>query len=99
MLQIEKLKKENEYTFNLIGRLDTLTAPEFEQELYCIFDDADRLIVDMKNLEYISSAGLRTLLIAVKNMHGLNAVTIINVQDEVMDIFEITGFADILNIQ
>ena len=80
------------------GRLDTTTAPELEAELKNL-EGVTELKFDLAGLEYISSAGLRVLLSAQKIMNKQGSMTILNTRPEIMDIFEITGFTDILNIQ
>ncbi len=80
------------------GRLDTTTAPELEAELKNL-EGVTELIFDLAGLEYISSAGLRVLLSAQKTMNKQGSMIILNTRPEIMDIFEITGFTDILNIQ
>ena len=79
------------------GRLDTTTAPEFESVLMANMDGVNTLTIDCTGLEYVSSAGLRVLLSAHKRMVG--ALTLINVCELVMEVFEITGFVDILTIK
>ena len=80
------------------GRLDTTTAPELEAELKNL-EGVTELTFDLAGLEYISSAGLRVLLSAQKTMNKQGSMIILNTRPEIMDIFEITGFTDILNIQ
>ncbi|QUA53507.1 STAS domain-containing protein [Aristaeella lactis] len=80
------------------GRLDTTTAPELEAELKNL-EGVTELTFDLAGLEYISSAGLRVLLSAQKMMNKQGSMIILNTRPEIMDIFEITGFTDILNIQ
>ena len=80
------------------GRLDTTTAPELEAELKNL-EGVTELKFDLAGLEYISSAGLRVLLSAQKTMNKQGSMIILNTKPEIMDIFEITGFTDILNIQ
>ena len=79
------------------GRLDTITAPELEKRINEL--EAKEIVLDLNNLEYISSAGLRVLLSAHKKFVKLDGLKVINVKYEVMEIFEMTGFADILNIE
>ena len=81
----------------LDGRLDTITAPEFEKFLGENFIETDSLIIDCKNLAYVSSAGLRVLLATQKK--AKNSMKLINVCELVMEVFEMTGFADILVIE
>ncbi len=84
---------------DLSGRLDTSTAPELENTLKANFDGLTALVLDFANLEYISSAGLRVLLAAQKVMNKQGEMVICNVNDTIMEVFEITGFSDILSIQ
>ena len=83
----------------LIGRLDTTTAPELEKELKASLDGITELTFDLAALEYISSAGLRVLLSAQKTMNKQGSMVVKNANETIMEIFEITGFSDILNIQ
>lgn len=96
-LKIEKKKAENE-TLVLIGRLDTITAPELESEVMAILPNVESLVLDMEKLEYISSAGLRIILKTHKALAQKSGLKLINVSDEVREVFEITGFSDFLNI-
>ena len=82
----------------LEGRLDTMTAPELEGELNKSLGDVQELTLDFSGLEYISSAGLRVLLSAHKAMMSKGGMTITNVNDIVREVFDVTGFSDILNI-
>ncbi|MBR7090579.1 MAG: STAS domain-containing protein [Lachnospiraceae bacterium] len=83
----------------LEGRLDTMTAPQLEEEVKSNIEGIKELIFDLKNLAYVSSAGLRVLLSAQKIMNKQGSMTIRNANEEVMEIFEVTGFIDILNIE
>lgn len=83
----------------LEGRLDTMTAPELEAELNQSMGSADSLTLDFSKLEYISSAGLRVLLSAHKAMSVKDGMKITNVNEIVQEVFEVTGFADILTIE
>ena len=80
------------------GRLDTITAPELEKAIAEDIDGTKNLVLDIKGVEYISSAGLRVLLAAQKKISMTGLMKVINVCPEVMEIFEITGFSDILTI-
>ena len=94
------IKKNQEQTIVAIsGRLDTITAPALEKTINEDVADAKNLVLDVKNLEYISSAGLRVLLGAQKKMQKIGSMTVINVCEAVMEVFEMTGFADILVIE
>lgn len=99
MLNINKEQNGGLLTVALEGRLDTVTAPELESELTASLDGAEELVLDMKDLEYISSAGLRVLLSAQKNMSSKGSMKLVNVNETVMEILEVTGFTDILTIE
>lgn len=98
-MKITKTQNAATLTVALEGRLDTTTAPELEAELKVSLDDVSELIIDMENLDYISSAGLRVLLSAQKVMMKKGEMKVIHVNDTVMEIFEVTGFSDILTIE
>jgi anti-sigma B factor antagonist len=98
-LDIDVKKDGTEYTFLLEGRLDTITSPELETELKSSLDEVTELILDFEKLEYISSAGLRVLLSAQKLMMKQGSMKVIHVTETVMEIFEVTGFVDILTIE
>lgn len=89
----------DELTLAIEGRLDTLTAPELEYELDNNLGRINRLVMDLEKLEYISSAGLRVMLRAQKIMSRLGGMRVVNANDTVMEVFNITGFADILTIE
>ena len=99
MLKIEKKADGAAMTMTLEGRLDTTTSPQFESELNAVLDGLDSLTLDFEKLEYISSAGLRVLLSAQKVMSKKGGMTIRHVSDVIMEIFEVTGFIDILHIE
>lgn len=99
MLNISKESNATSLTVILEGRLDTTTAPDLEKELKDSLDDVTELIMDFEKLEYISSAGLRVLLSTQKIMSRQGEMKLIHVSDTIMEIFEVTGFADILNIE
>ena len=86
-------------TVALEGRLDTTTAPELEQALKESMDGANELTMDFAKLDYISSAGLRVLLSAHKAMTKKGGMKVVNVNDVVSEVFDVTGFADILDIE
>ena len=98
-MKIEKQEKGTELVISLAGRLDTITAPELEEQLASGLETKEKLTFDMEKLEYISSAGLRVLLSAQKKMSKKGGMVVKNVSEEVMEIFEVTGFADILVIE
>ena len=99
MLNIEKKTNGNELTVALTGRLDTTTAPELEKELKENLDGVTALTIDMTALEYISSAGLRVLLAAQKTMNKQGEMKVTHVNETIMEIFEVTGFSDILTVE
>ena len=96
-MTIEKKMDGKTMTLSVEGRLDTLTAPDLEKEILAI-EGADALVMDFANLDYISSAGLRLLLSTHKAYAKKGGMTVKNVNETVLDIFEVTGFKDILNI-
>lgn len=99
MLNINKKAEASTLTVSLSGRLDTVTAPELEKELKGALDGVTELVMDMEKLEYISSAGLRVLLSAQKIMGKQGAMKVTHVSEAIMEIFDVTGFADILTIE
>ena len=98
-MTINKEKNNGIFTLKIEGRLDTVTAPELEKVVNEETADVRELILDMKGLEYISSAGLRVLLAAQKKMNKQGVMKLTDVCDAVMEVFEMTGFADILTIE
>ncbi len=98
-MTITKKKNGAELEIALEGRLDTMTAPELEAELSGSLDGADHLTLDLAELVYISSAGLRVLLAAQKKMGQKGGMTVTHVGETIMEIFEVTGFTDILTIE
>ena len=98
-MTIEKKVNGNVLEIALEGRLDTMTAPELEAELNQSLGGVDSLTLDFSKLEYISSAGLRVLLSAHKVMSTKGGMKVTNVNEIVQEVFEVTGFADILNIE
>lgn len=99
MLSIEKTRQEDALTLALTGRLDTTTAPELEQELRAELDGVRSLTLDFSALDYISSAGLRVLLSAQKVMNRQGEMKLCGVNETIAEIFDITGFTDILTIE
>ena len=97
-MTITKKQEGSSLTIALEGRLDTTTAPELEAELKTSLDGVTELTFDLAQLSYISSAGLRVLLSAQKTMNKQGDMKIMNVCPEIMEIFEVTGFIDILTI-
>lgn len=99
MLNIEKKAEGTSLTIALTGRLDTVTAPELEGALKESLDGVTKLVIDLEKLEYISSAGLRVLLAAQKMMNLQGEMKVTHVSEVVMEVFEVTGFSDILTIE
>ena len=98
-MTLEIKKNAAETIIRIVGRLDTITAPALDKAINEDIGDTRNLILDMKSLEYISSAGLRVLLGAQKKMQKIGSMKVVNVCEEVMEVFEMTGFADILVIE
>ena len=98
-MKIEQTRDNSTLTLALEGRLDTITAPELEQALKESLDSAQELIMDFSKLDYISSAGLRVLLSAQKVMSKQGSMKVVHVSELVMEVFEVTGFTDILTIE
>ena len=98
-MTIEIKRNAAETIIEIVGRLDTTTAPTLDKTINEDLGDTKNLVLDVKSLEYISSAGLRVLLGAQKKMQKIGSMKVTNVCEEVMDVFEMTGFADILVIE
>ena len=98
-MTIEIKKNEQATTIEIVGRLDTITAPVLEKTITENIGGIDNLILDLKGLEYISSAGLRVLLGTQKKMQKVGSMKLTGVCENVMEVFEMTGFADILVIE
>ena len=98
-MTIDKKANGSELTIALEGRLDTTTAPQLEGELRTSLNGVTELVLDFAKLEYLSSAGLRVILAAQKIMNRQGSMVVRNVNDTINEVFEITGFADILTIE
>ena len=98
-MTINKKQNGTELELALAGRLDTTTAPQLEAELKSSMDGVTALTLDFEGLEYLSSAGLRTLLAAQKVMSKQGSMVIRHVNETIMEVFDITGFVDILTIE
>ena len=98
-MTIEIKRNAEVTTIDIVGRLDTTTAPELDKTINEDIADVKNLVLNFKGLEYISSAGLRVLLGAQKKMQKVGTMKLINVREEVMEVFEMTGFSDILTIE
>ena len=97
-MEIRKIENGSQLTLALEGRLDTVTAPQLENSVSAL-DGVDTLTLDFDKLTYISSAGLRVLLMLHKKFSGKGGFTVTNVCPAVKEVFELTGFSDVLNIQ
>ena len=98
-MTIEIKRNADEVVIEIAGRLDTNTAPALDKTIGEDVQDSQNLVLDLKGLEYISSAGLRVLLAAQKKMQKNGSLKVKNVCSDIMDVFEMTGFADILTIE
>ena len=98
-MTIQKNLNGTELTVTITGRLDTTTAPQLEAEFKQSINGIEKLVLDFANLEYLSSAGLRVLLQAQKTMNKQGEMIIKNVNDTINEIFEVTGFIDILTVE
>ena len=98
-MQINYNREAEKLTVAPAGRLDTATAPEFEKQLGEILQGVSELVLDMKKVEYVSSAGLRVILKVQKIMFNQGTMKLIGVNESVMEVFEITGFSNILKIE
>ena len=98
-MTIEKIVNGAAVTLKIIGRLDTATAPALEKEIDASVPGMQELVLDCGELEYVSSAGLRVILKAQKQMNTQGSMKLTAVSETVMEVFDITGFADILNIE
>ncbi len=98
-MDINKTSDNGNLKLALVGRLDTTTAPELESVVKGELDGISALEIDMTDLEYISSAGLRVLLAAQKIMNKQGSMKVTHANDDIMEIFEVTGFSDILSIE
>lgn len=98
-MEIKKTQEGDKLTVAISGRLDTITAPDLEEALKESLGEIKTLTIDFTETEYISSAGLRVLLSAQKTMNKQGSMTVTGVNDVIMEIFEVTGFTDILTIE
>ena len=98
-MNVIKTKEADTLTVALEGRLDTTTAPQLESELATALDDITELVFDMSKLDYISSAGLRVLLSAQKKMNRQGNMIVRHSNADIMEIFDVTGFSDILTLE
>ncbi len=98
-MEVKFINSENTLTVKVTGRLDTNTSSQFQEELKKHIDDVKELVIDMEQLTYISSAGLRVILFAQKKMNTQGKMVIKNANETIMEVFTVTGFTEILTIQ
>lgn len=98
-MTINKMSEGSKLTIALAGRLDTATAPQLDSELAASLDGVKELVLDLQELVYLSSAGLRSILTAQKKMNRQGKMVVCNVCETIMEVFEMTGFVDILTIR
>ena len=98
-MTIEIKKNAEQTVVEIVGRLDTITAPALDKTINEDIADTTNLVLDVKGMEYISSAGLRVLLAAQKKMQKIGSMKLIGVCEDVMEVLEMTGFSDILTIE
>ncbi|MDO5552343.1 MAG: STAS domain-containing protein [Planctomycetia bacterium] len=98
MAEIRELKEGDKLTVSISGRLDTNTSSDIESKILGMLNGVSSLLIDLSELEYISSAGLRTLLTIQKVFASQGEMKLVNIKEKIMDIFEITGFTAVLNI-
>lgn len=98
-MTINEKKSGNIMELALVGRLDTKTAPQLEQVANSSLEGIEQLTIDLQGLDYLSSAGLRVLLLFQKKMNKQGSMAVKNVNETIMEVFEITGFVDVLDIQ
>lgn len=94
-----KIENNNDNTLTLVGRLDTVTAPELEKTLSDLLPGIDHLVLDLTDLEYISSAGLRVILKTYKALAEKGGLKLTGVRESVQEVFDITGFSDFLEME
>ena len=98
-LKVSLNKEGDTFTFIVEGRLDTLTSPRLEGEINNVVGEAKKLVLDLAKLDYISSAGLRVLLGAAQQMDGKGEMVLIHVSEAIREIFDVTGFIQVFNIE
>ncbi len=98
-MTVEKIVNGEELTLKVTGRIDTANAKEFEEKAISGLEDVKSLILDLAELDYISSAGLRVVLVLIKQMKRQGSMLITNTNEMVKEIFEVTGFADLVDVK
>lgn len=97
-MNIKQKKEDKKLIVSISGKVDTQTAPELMEFLKGVMPGVEELVLDFQEVEYISSAGLRVVLFAQKTMNAQGSMTVVNVNEDIMEVFELTGFNDILTI-
>lgn len=98
-MTINTTKEQGTVTIAPVGRLDSVTAPQLEEAVDAVLGEAQALRFDFKDLEYISSAGLRVLLKAQNRMNGKGTMTVTGVNEMIQEVFDVTGFSDVLTVE
>lgn len=98
-MTVEKITNGDSLTLKVEGRVDTTNAKEFEENITNSLDGVKELIMDFESLEYISSAGLRVILMVIKTMKKQGSMSVINANEMVKEIFEVTGFSDLMEVK
>lgn len=98
-MELSNVRENGKLTIAISGRVDTSTAPQLEEYILTNTEGVNELVLDLKDMAYTSSAGLRVILKAQKLMNNQGSMKVVNVRSDVMEIFEITGFSDILTIE
>lgn len=98
-MHIEKIKEETKLTFVIEGNIDTATAPQLEEQVRADLVGITQFIIDLAKVEYVSSAGLRVILAASKIMSRQGTMNIVNTPKNIKELFDITGFSEVLNIE
>lgn len=98
-MTVKQKKENNKLTIYISGRVDTTTAPDLSEYLKDALNGVQELVLDLKEVDYVSSAGLRVILFAQKTMNAQGSMVVTNVNKDIMETFELTGFTDILTIK
>lgn len=98
-MTVKQKKENNKLTIYISGRVDTTTAPDLSEYLKDALNGVQELVLDLKEVDYVSSAGLRVILFAQKTMNAQGSMVVTNVNNDIMETFELTGFTDILTIK
>lgn len=98
-ININKVDENGVKNISIEGSIDTLTAPDFEKQVLNALDGVKKLILDFSNVQYVSSAGLRSILLLNEKMEETGEMTIKNINEEVREVFEMTGFDELINLE